>query len=395
MAVLDRWSRRRGLEVSEAVLIVVFAAIWQAQIWFGHSAELDGSRWITVPCGLLMTVPLLWRRRWTVATTVSVYGAAVVQTAVLRAELPAGFLVSTLVTAFAIGAYLEDRTGFATLGFALAAACTIALLDPTNEGAVSVVVIDLVFVGAPWFVGRTVRRMRGQHRALESLTVRLEHEREQNARASVLEERSRIARELHDIIAHSLSVMVVQAGAAGAALDHDPGAARAPIEAIRVTGQQALTEMRRLLGILRTDEPAMTLAPQPGLDNLDALVRQARDAGLDVQLAVEGARQPLPTGLDVAVYRLVQESLTNIRKHARASRATVAINFERAGVEVQVTDDGAARAAAAGGLARHGQTYGHGLIGMRERVALYGGTLDAGPCSEGGWKVRARLPIAG
>lgn len=367
--------------------MAVFAVVWQSQIWLGHSRELEGSRWVTVPCGLLMTVPLVWRRRWTVMTVVMVYAAGVVQAATLKAELPAGFLISTLVAAFAIGAYLEGRVGLATFGFALVATWVIALVDPTSEGASSVVLIGAVFVGAPWLVGRMVRRMRGQHRALESLTVRLESEREQNARASVLEERSRIARELHDIIAHSLSVMVVQAGAAGAALDSDPERARAPIEAVRTTGQQALIEMRRLLGILRTDEPAMTLTPQPGLDTLDGLVGQAREAGLDVHVAVEGPQRPLPTGLDVAVYRLVQEALTNIRKHARASSATVAICFDRSAIELEITDDGAAVSQT------HSQP-GHGLIGMRERVSLYGGILDTGPRPEGGWRVRARLPIA-
>jgi signal transduction histidine kinase len=368
------------------ILIAVLAAAWQVQIWFGHSPELHGSRWITVPCGLLMTVPLIARRKWPLGAAALVYSAGILQTAALGVELPAGFLISTLMSAFAVGAYLDGRRSWTALGLCVAATGAIAVLDPTNEGPESVVLIAMVFAGAPWMVGRMVCRMGRQHRALESMTVRLEHEREQNARASVLEERSRIARELHDIIAHSLSVMVIQAGAAGAALDHDPALARPPIEAIRTTGQQALIEMRRLLGILRTDEPPMTLAPQPGLGSLDFLVCQARDAGLAVDVAIGGSSVTLPTGLDVALYRVVQEALTNVRKHARASKASVEICFDRSAVEVIVADDGSA-------VPDPRAEPGHGLIGMRERVSLYGGTFDAGPGADGGWRVRARLPI--
>ncbi len=380
-------TRRWELLAVEGPLIGLFAVLWQAQVWLTDTPELHGSKLVTVPCGLLMTVPLLWRRSAPRTSALLVYGAGVLQAVALGASLPIGFIVSTLVMAAALGSYLETRQSLLWLAVALGATWTIAALDPTSEGIISVIFTAPLFVGAPWLVGRLLRRMRAQHRSLESLTIRLEHEREENARAAVLEERSRIARELHDIIAHSLSVMVVQAGAAEELLTADPQRAREPLVAVRQTGQEALVEMRRLLGLLRTDETATMFAPQPGVANLEVLAEQARATGMRVEVDVRGNRRPLPAGLDVAVYRLVQESLTNTRKHARASCAHVSLRFVRDTLEVEVADDGAAIASSDGA--------GHGLIGMRERVALYNGSLTTGPKPGGGWLVHASLPLDG
>ncbi len=371
----------------EAVLITIFAAGWQAQIWALQTPELSGSRLITVPCGLLMTLPLLLRRRSPRAVAVLVYGAGVAEVAALGAALPIGFVVSTVVAAGALGAYLEQTPGIVALAGALAAVWTISILDPTSDGTISVILTAPLFVGAPWMVGRLLRRMRNQHSSLESLTVRLEHEREENARASVLEERYRIGRELHDIVAHSLTLMVVQAGAAEEVLATEPERAREPLRSIRTTGQQALVEMRRLLGILRTDESSTPLAPPPGLAGLDALTEQTRVMGLPTEVRVEGEQYALPPGLDVAVYRLIQESLTNTRRHARATQAHVLLHFHPDSLDVEVTDDGSNRAPSGP------NSSGHGLIGMRERVSLYGGDLSTGPRPEGGWMVKAHLPI--
>lgn len=368
--------------------MILFAILWQAQIWLTDTAELRGSKFITVPCGLLSTVPFLWRRRAPRAVAACVYVAAALEVAVLRASLPIGFLISTVVAASALGAYLEQRPSLWALALALVSVWITAVMDPNKEGPVSVILIGPIFVGIPWMAGRQLQRMRAQHSSLESLTVRLEHEREENARNSILEERSRIARELHDIVAHSLSVMVVQAGAAEQVLESAPERAREPLEAIRTTGQQALIEMRRLLGILRTDNAATPLAPQPGLDSLDALAEQARAAGLRVDVLVDGDRPALSPGLDVAVYRLIQESLTNTRKHARASCVQVLVRFDVDSLDVEVTDDGRPAAPVDVGS-------GHGLIGIQERVALYGGRVQTGPRPDGGWSVKARLPLSG
>jgi signal transduction histidine kinase len=220
--------------------------------------------------------------------------------------------------------------------------------------------------------------------ALEERAVRLEEEREERERVAVAEERRRIARDLHDVVAHGVGVMTVQAGAARLLLEDDPARAREPLLAVEQAGRQALAELRRLLGILRRDERDSGLRPQPGLADLDELVAQARRAGLPVELVVEGAPVALPAGVDLAAYRIVQEGLTNTHKHAGPARAGVAVRYEPDALELEITDDGRAGANGGGG---------HGLVGMRERVALYGGRLEAGPRPKGGFTIHAHLPL--
>ncbi len=250
----------------------------------------------------------------------------------------------------------------------------------------------VLFVSLPWALGRLVARLRSQRGVLSSLNISLEHDRDAAARTSVLEERSRIARELHDIIAHSITDMVVQAGAAEQLIDAGNGARAVlePLGAIRTTGQQALIEMRRLLGVLRTDDVnACGLAPQPSLVHLDALIEQARRDGIAVSLLVEGDPVALSPGVDIAAFRLVQESLSNVRKHARATNVQVILRFERDCLRIEVLDNGI------GELANSHSGPGHGLIGMRERVLLYGGTLHTGARDGAGWQVSALLPLHG
>ncbi len=250
--------------------------------------------------------------------------------------------------------------------------------------AVNALLVSFIAVGV-CLVAFALRR-RGERAArLERRAALLEREREEQARAAVAAERARIARDLHDVIAHSVSVMTVQAGAARLLLDEEPERAREPLLAVEETGRQALAEMRRLFGIVRGNEGEAALAPQPSLAHLDALLEQARKAGLPVEVTVEGERRVLPPGVDLAAYRIVQEALTNARKHARPARAQVAIRYERDALELEITNDGRAR--------RNGEGPGHGLVGMRERVALYGGELEAAPSAEGGYAVRARLPV--
>jgi signal transduction histidine kinase len=212
-----------------------------------------------------------------------------------------------------------------------------------------------------------------------------ERERDVAAREAVVEERARIARELHDAIAHNVSMMVVQAGAERQVLDPDHGSTREVLETIERIGRGALTEMRRLVGMLRSDS-ADPLSPQPGLDDLSTLVAQVREAGLPVDLRVEGERRDLPVGIELSAYRIVQEALTNALKHAGDARATVHVRYGAESLELEIVDDGpGAPAPVASG--------GHGLAGMRERVALYGGRLDAGRRPSGGFSVRVLLPI--
>jgi signal transduction histidine kinase len=235
---------------------------------------------------------------------------------------------------------------------------------------------------------------------LEQRAAQLEAEQQAQAQAAVAAERARIARELHDVIAHSVSVMVIQAGAAEQLLEETPERARGPLVAVQDTGRQTIVELRRLLGILRDDGQELSLAPQPGLASLDLLLEEMRQAGLLVQLRVEGQPGRLPPGVDLAAYRIVQEALTNTLRHAGPAQAEVVVRYLEQALELEIVDDGSGPGPNDGAAGGSGQSKGHGLVGMRERVALYGGTLHAGPRATAagtgtagtGYVVRVRLP---
>jgi signal transduction histidine kinase len=235
-------------------------------------------------------------------------------------------------------------------------------------------------------LGNAFQRHGSRERALEAHAAALEREREEKVRIAAAEERARIARELHDVVAHSVSVMVVQVGAARGILDTEPETARDSLLSAERSGRQALAEMRRMLGILRQRADGDGLAPQPGLARVDGLLERARAAGLEVELRTEGDPRPLPPGLDLAAYRIVQEGLTNAVKHAGPASARVVVRYGPDRLDIEVRDDGR------GPVERSGDP-GHGVVGMRERVALYGGTLDIGAAEGGGFAVRACLPL--
>jgi signal transduction histidine kinase len=290
-----------------------------------------------------------------------------------------------IVASYASGAYTNRRDGrvAALLIFVMLAAIA-AAADEDRLG-------DGIFVGglllAVWGAGTVVRGRQELAAALQARTLELEHEREENARLAVAAERARIARELHDIVAHDLSIMVVQAGAERRALAGSRPETADVLATIEATGRTAMAEMRRLLGVLRRSADDVALAPQPTLRHLDDLVSQVREAGLPVELHVEGRARPLAPGVDLSAYRIVQEALTNALKHAGPARASVVLRYGDEALDVEVVDDGTGATAASAG--------GHGLIGMRERVAILGGSLDVGRRPGGGYAVRAKLPLAG
>ncbi|WP_067826145.1 sensor histidine kinase [Actinomadura kijaniata] len=263
------------------------------------------------------------------------------------------------------------------------------------DNSLMVLLTNNALVAGVWMLGRNLRLRRAYFAELEDRAARLERARGTDARAARIEERSRIARELHDVVAHHVSVMTVQAGAARRIIDRNPDGAREAMATIEEVGRTALSEMRRIVGVLRTDRDAETargeLAPQPGLGDLGELLDHVRETGLSVQLWIEGeARQPSP-GVDVAAFRLIQEALTNTLKHAGPeARAWVRLEYTDEDLTVEIEDDGRGTATI---IADKDDNPGHGLVGMYERVALYGGELRIGPRVGGGFGVRARFPL--
>jgi signal transduction histidine kinase len=336
---------------------------------------------------LLHTLPLAARRRFpgTVLATSVASGLAVA-----ASGLPPEILVLViLVAVYSVAAYGDRWVSLAGLAAAELGSAAVQL-TPGRFNAPTVVTNALV-IGAAWLLGHFVGVRRAYTARLEQ-TAELERARAELARRAVAEERLRLARELHDVVAHSISVIAVQSGVGAHVADTQPEEAAKALAAIEATSRAALTELRRLLGVLRQEgEPQGSLAPVPGLADLDTLLAEVAKAGLGVRLRVEGTPSPLPAGVDLSAYRIVQEALTNVVKHAGPARAQVTIGYHDQDVTVEVTDDGQGVAAPTGdGQAR----VGHGLIGMRERVAVFGGDLEAGPRPGGGFRVAARLPLA-
>jgi signal transduction histidine kinase len=324
----------------------------------------DGEHvWLTVPICVLGTIAIFFRRRW----PLEVLAFETVATAI---TISVGVNSLTPAVIFAVVSVASRGPRNVSLQATGAAVAFLALpaLISTNVN-IGHLIAPFVFLCLGWIIG-------------DSMNTR-ERDREERIGRATAEERTRIARELHDVVTHNVSVMVVQAAAAGEIFDKDPGRAREAIGAVEETGRRALNELRRLLGAVADDE--VGVLPQPSLDRLGELVDRVRAAGLAVELIEEGTPGDVPEGVGLSAYRIVQESLTNTLKHAFASHVTVRIRHSGDAVEVEVTDDGV-------GAALHGE--GRGLIGMRERVALYGGELDAGSRANGGYGVRARIPVA-
>jgi signal transduction histidine kinase len=329
--------------------------------------------------------PLVVRRRypWVAAPAVAVAYLLATQLDVdeVAARLP------VLVMIYTAAAMLELAEA-AAIAALLAAAVVVALGDAQSDGTnYNQYLAQLLTLLVCFLVGRTVHTQRAYTRALEERARTAEAGREATAREAVFSERRRIARELHDVVAHHVSVMGVMAAGARRALVRDPAAAGEALGTIEQTGRTTLRELRRLLDVLRKDdETDAALSPQPGVAGLEALVAQVREAGLPVELVVSGEPEQLDPGIDLTVFRIVQEGLTNALKHAGPATATVRVAFAKDRVELRVDDDGA------GGVdGRPGA--GHGLVGMRERVSLYGGTLSAGRGAGAGYSVVATIPI--
>jgi signal transduction histidine kinase len=291
----------------------------------------------------------------------------------------AGAFFAVLLVTFTAGTRLEGRRLVAA--FLLGAALMLAaILFRSGDGNVPNLIFTVTFfAGAPMLLGQLLVNRSRLNRALGEKARRAEAERRKQAESAALEERTRIAGELHDVVAHALSAMTVQASAARRLSERDPALARDAFATVEHTGREALSELRRLLGVLRKGDEELALTPQPSLAHVDALARRAEAAGLPVRMSVSGAVRSLPAGVDLTAYRLVQEALGAARDAGHAGRAEVRIEYGDADVRVDVADDGA--------------PHGRRLLGMRERVAVYGGELAAAPDAGGGWRVSARLPL--
>ncbi|GAA4207209.1 sensor histidine kinase [Microbispora amethystogenes] len=382
------WTRRHS-RIVDTLAISPLALLCVSTVEaFSRTSGMMNARHVGVPVLLLLSaalvVPLLWRRNHPreVFAVVSVVSFA--QWLLNIAVLPANLAV--LVAMYGVAARCTRRWALAA-GVVAEGGLLLAMLswspDPMRAWPSA-----SVFVVAVWIGGMYANTRRRYVESLVERAERAERERDQQARIAAAAERARIARELHDVVAHNVSVMVVQADGAAYAIDSDPEQARRAMQAISGTGRQALAEMRRLVGVLRQDagSPAEEYAPQPGVAQLDELVRQVRDSGLPTEFTVSGTPRALPEGEQLAVYRIVQEALTNAIKHGGpGTRARVEMTYGPGLIELRVSDDG--RGAAAPRVVG-----GHGLIGMRERVAMYGGSVEAAPRSGGGFQVVARIP---
>ena len=350
-----------------------------------------------VPIVLLLCLVIALRRRMPEKMLLLAVGLGAVQLALDVETTSADFAFLVIVyTVAATGARWASRLGL-TIG--LCAAPLAQLRWPNDNssalGNVAIMIFQTVPFALAWVLGDSIRTRRAYFAQLEERNARLEKEREAQAKVAVAAERARIARELHDVVAHNVSVMVVQADGAAYVLDAAPDQAKKALETISSTGRQALAEMRRLLGVLRTGEhqEGGEYAPQPDVEQIEDLVEQCRGSGLPVDFKIEGTPRPLPSGVELTAYRIVQEALTNTRKHGGPNAgASVRLVYFDDGLGLLVEDDGKG---APHELYEEGGAdgAGHGLIGMRERVGMGGGTLDAGPRPGGGFRISALLPL--
>ena len=392
MDKVARWLRRLRANPwwFDSALALAAAGLSTAFFVF-HPADsgLPRGRFV-LGCGLVLlhTLPLAARRRFPLAVLATGVASGLVFAAL---GLPPDILwVAIPVAVYSVAAYGDRWVSLA--GLVVAEVGSVANQLTPGRFQAPTVVSNALFIAAAWLLGHFVGVRRLYVLQLEERTAELEQAREELARRAVTEERLRLARELHDVVAHAMSVIAVQSGVGAHVADTQPKEAAKALGAIEATSRAALEELRRLLGVLRQeDEPRGDLAPVPGLADLDSLLAEVAKAGLAVKLQVNGTRPPLPAGVDLSAYRIVQEALTNVVKHAGSARAQVMVGYGDQDVTVEVTDDGRGAVTSAGD-GRVGT--GHGLIGMRERVQAFGGDLEVGPRPGGGFRVAARLPLA-
>ena len=385
MGRIRHLGREYWFDALTALLAVV--AILEVALGGGSGDAPRTTRWFDIPVIVVLVLPVFARRRfplagpavfWLLAAGISFVDGRLIPFA-------ESLFVLGMADAFLLGKLPDVRQAGIGLVVVVGGTVTIVYNIP-NHSAGQFVFIPLVFA-VSWLAGFAIRERAEQVEVAEERAIRAEGEREAGARIAVAEERARIARELHDIVAHAVSVMVLQVGAVRHNLPEGVAEDRNALRSVEQAGRTALAEMRRLLAAMRTDGEVPELAPQPGLDRLDSLVAEIGRAGLPVHLHVDGDPFPLPRAVDLSAYRIVQEGLTNALKHAHASQADVTVHYLPDELELQVRDNGQ------GGSTSDG--LGHGLVGIRERVKIYGGEMSAGSPTGGGFVLSTRLPVNG
>ena len=361
--------------VTDLVIAGAFLALTVAEALL--SPEVTSPLLHILVAGAAM-LALAWRRSFPLGVALVVIAA----NTVVNPQGQFSTILSLVLVAYTVGSETEpprSYVGLAIVFVPFMTAMAMEGLEPSDVAAA------MVFLVGPWWVGTMVRQRARHTEEAVARAERLERERELQAAVAAAEERTRIARELHDIVSHSISVVAIQTQAVRRRLGPDHAREAADLAAVEATAREALAEMRRLFGVLRSEGESASLAPQPGLQELDRLVFQVQGAGLDVEVCVEGERYELPPGVDLAAYRIVQEALTNALRHSGAQHARVMLRYGRTRLDIEVEDDGRGLTSVTTG--------GHGLVGVRERVALYGGNVDIGPGASGGARLAASLPV--
>jgi signal transduction histidine kinase len=336
---------------------------------------------LAVLLALGCSLPFYFRRKAPFAVLmISTTSLVVLSCLDFQANVQSQMLV---IAAYTVGAYSSGRKRLISITWIVIGLIVVAAVGIPDATSANIL-LSGAFYFAAYAVGSSVRNRRLLMQQLEERAATAEHERDEQAKRAVADERLRIAQELHDVVAHSMGVIAVQAGVGAHVIDKDPGEAKKSLEAIATTSRSTLTEIRRLLGVLRADEQG-SYQPAPGLGDLGRLVDDIGAAGVPVTLKIVGSHDDVPPGVDLTAYRIVQEALTNVLKHAGPARATVAVDYEPGVIRLAISDDGRG----VNGRATEG---GHGLLGMRERVGVYGGSLVAEPATGGGFRVVAELP---
>jgi signal transduction histidine kinase len=367
------------------VALLAIVAMLEVVLGRGTPGAPTTTLWFCVPAIAVLVLPVFARRRFPFAGPAMFWllGAGISFVDPLLIPYANAIFAIGIADAFLLGNLRDVRKAGLGLAVIVGADATLVYNIP-GHSVDQLILIPLDFA-ISWVAGLAVRERTLHAEVAETRATQVEQERDAATRVAVAEERARIARELHDIVAHAVSVMVLQVGAVRHQLPDAMAENRDALTGVEQAGRAALAEMRRLLSVMRRDGDGVELAPQPGLDGLDSLVKEIGRAGLPVELHVDGERVPLPPGIDLSAYRIVQEGLTNALKHARATHAQVTVRYAPHEVGIEVRDDGTGATMSDG--------HGHGLIGIRERVRLYGGEMTAGTTNGGGFTLRTRLPL--